>query len=127
VVSTVEQYLEDKKLRVMLLRPRADLPQLMKDPQIPHKAAEGAYVRATTEHVPYDFEMNYKDHGKLFCSDASALGNVWYSKRHDAIPARLDEKARAFSAEKGYEPPYWELVARARVAKGEVKRSNETR
>jgi hypothetical protein len=68
VVSTVEQYLQDKKLRVMLLRPRADPPQIMKDPMIPHKAAERAYSRAKTEHVPYDFEMNYKDHRKLFCS-----------------------------------------------------------
>ena len=72
VVSTVEQYLKDKKLRIMLLRPREDLPQLMKDPMIPHKAAERAYTRATMEHVPYDFEMNYKDHRKLFCSEVAS-------------------------------------------------------
>jgi hypothetical protein len=72
VVSTVEQYLEDKKLRVMLLRPRADLPQLIKDPMIPHKAAERAYTRAKAEHIPYDFEMNYKDHRKLFCSEVAS-------------------------------------------------------
>lgn len=74
VVSTVEQYLKDKKLRVMLLRPREDLPQLMKDPMIPHKAAESAYTRATMEHVLYDFEMNYKDHQKLFCSEVASAG-----------------------------------------------------
>lgn len=73
-VSTVEQYLKDKKLRVMLLRPKEDLPQLMKDPMIPHKAAERAYTRATTEHVPYDFKMNYKDHRKLFCSEVASAG-----------------------------------------------------
>jgi hypothetical protein len=72
VVSTVEQYLTDKKLRVMLLRLRSDLPQLTKDPMSPHKAAEQAYTRATTEHVPYDFEMNYKDHRKLFCSEVAS-------------------------------------------------------
>src|SRR4030042_1399835 len=46
VVSTVEEYLKDKKLRVMLLRSKADLPQIMKDPMLPHKAAEFAYKRA---------------------------------------------------------------------------------
>jgi len=69
VVSTVEQYLEDMKLRVMLLRPRGDLPQLIKEPMLPHNAAEYAYRRASGSHVPYDFAMDYKDHSKLFCSE----------------------------------------------------------
>jgi hypothetical protein len=72
VVSTVEEYLKDKKLRVMLLRPRADLPQIMKDPMLPHKAAEFAYKRANEEHIPYDFAMDYKDHSKLFCSEVAS-------------------------------------------------------
>ena len=72
VVSTVEQYLKDKKLRVMLMRPRPDLPQIMKDPMLPHKAAEFAYKRANEGHIPYDFEMNYKDHAKLFCSEVAS-------------------------------------------------------
>lgn len=246
VVSTVEQYLKDKKLRVMLLRLRADLPQLMKDPMIPHKAALLAYNNATKKHVPYDFEMNYHDHSKLFCSEVAsaayepfgvklwmgishlsspglqrwlsdfgvryfetqepsdleydpqltvvaewrdpetlkkdhydnavtevmlegaekgdelkyqwyllpvvrlakayssvlnlmgkvgpvpegmsstaALRNVWYSKRHDAIAARLTRKAALFQSEKGYEPPYWELVKMARSAKQEVEERRE--
>ena len=68
VVSTVEQYLEDKKLRIMLLRPRADLPQIVENPMLPHSAAEYAYKRAVSDHVKYDFSMNYRDHSKLFCS-----------------------------------------------------------
>lgn len=72
VVSTAEQYLSDKKLRVMLLRPGADLPQIRKDPMLPHKAAEYAYRRATKGHVPYDFAMDYKDHSKLFCSEVAS-------------------------------------------------------
>ena len=74
VVSTVEQYLKDKKLRVMLLRPRADLPQIMKDPMLPHNAAEFAYKRAKEGHIPYDFAMDYKDHSKLFCSEVASAG-----------------------------------------------------
>jgi hypothetical protein len=92
VVSTVEEYLTDKKLRVMLLRPRADLPQLVKDPMIPHEAAKRAYERATREHVPYDFEMNYRDHTKLFCSEVAsaeyeALGmTLWMGISHLSSP-----------------------------------------
>ncbi len=71
-VSSVEQYFKDKKLRIMLLRPRQDLPQLLKDPMIPHKAAKQAYTKATTEHIPYDFAMDYADHQKLFCSEVAS-------------------------------------------------------
>ena len=92
VVSTAEQYLSDKKLRVMLLRPRADLPQIMIDPMIPHKAAEYAYKRATEGHVPYDFAMDYKDHAKLFCSEVASEAyerfgvNLWAGVSHISTP-----------------------------------------
>ena len=92
VVSTVEQYLEDKKLRVMLLRPRADLPQLMKDPMIPHKAALLAYDNATKKHIPYDFEMNYHEHSKLFCSEVASAAyepfgvKLWMGISHLSSP-----------------------------------------
>jgi hypothetical protein len=72
VVSTVEEYLKDKKLRVMLLRPRSDLPQVVQDPMLPHKAAEFAYKRVSEGHIPYDFKMDYKDHSKLFCSEVAS-------------------------------------------------------
>ena len=71
-ISTVEQYLKDRKLRIMLLRLRSDHPKLIKDPMIPHKAAELAYTRASSEHIPYDFEMNYSDKEKLFCSEVAS-------------------------------------------------------
>ncbi|MDA8239355.1 MAG: YiiX/YebB-like N1pC/P60 family cysteine hydrolase [Nitrospiraceae bacterium] len=92
VVSTVEQYLSDKKMRVMLLRPRADLPQIRKDPIIPHKAAKYAYDRAKSTHVPYDFTMDYKDHSKLFCSEVASepyerFGiNLWAGVSHISSP-----------------------------------------
>ena len=72
VVSTAAQYLADMKLRVMLLRPRADLPQVVNNPMLPHQAAEYAYQRATGGHVPYDFAMDYQDHSKLFCSEVAS-------------------------------------------------------
>jgi hypothetical protein len=71
-VATIDQYLSDKKLRIMVLRPRADLPQILADPLLPHRAATRALERARSEHVPYDFEMDYEDPSKLFCSEVAS-------------------------------------------------------
>jgi hypothetical protein len=92
VVSTVEQYLKDKKLRVMLLRPRADLPQIVNDPMLPHKAAEFAFNRVKEGHIPYDFAMDYKDHSKLFCSEVASAAyeqfgvHLWAGISHISSP-----------------------------------------
>ena len=72
VVATADQYLADKKLRVMLLRPRPDLPELQRDPMLPHRAAADMLHRARTEHIPYDFTMDYADPGRLFCSEVAS-------------------------------------------------------
>jgi len=82
-IASLKEYLEDKKLRVMVLRLRADLPQLMADPMLPHKAASAALERTQREHIPYDFEMDFNDNSKLFCSEVVSapyrkLGvNLW--------------------------------------------------
>jgi hypothetical protein len=92
VISTVEQYLADKKLRLMLLRPRADLPVIINDPLLPHKAAQYEYNRAISGHVPYDFAMDYKDHTKLFCSEVASEAyerygvNLWAGISHISSP-----------------------------------------
>ncbi len=71
VISSLEEYLKDTKLRVMVLRLRSDLPQMIKDPMLPHKAAEYALNEVKSRHIPYDFEMDYKDHSKQFCSEVA--------------------------------------------------------
>jgi hypothetical protein len=68
-VATPEDYFADKKLRLMVLRLRSDLPQLVADPMLPHRAATAALNRARSGHVAYDFEMDYSDAEKLFCSE----------------------------------------------------------
>jgi hypothetical protein len=68
-ISSIEQYLDGKKLRVMVLRLRPDLPSMQADPLLPHKAASAALETARTRHVPYDFEMNYRDPSKQFCAE----------------------------------------------------------
>jgi len=71
-IATAEEYLGDKKLRILVLRPRASLPALRADPMLPHRAATAAIERARREHVPYDFSMDYADDGKLFCSEVAS-------------------------------------------------------
>jgi hypothetical protein len=68
-IGTVEEYLAGKKYRVMLLRLRPDLPALQRDPLLPHRAATTMLSRARTEHIPYDFSMDYADPSRLFCSE----------------------------------------------------------
>ena len=60
-VHPLEDYLADVKLRVMVLRLRADLPALVADPMIPHKAAALALADARRRRIPYDVEMDLRD------------------------------------------------------------------
>ena len=71
-VSDAETYLADKKLRLMVLRLRSDHPAVLADPLVAHTAATYALTRATSERIPYDFEMNYDDARKLFCSEVGS-------------------------------------------------------
>ena len=68
-VSSVEQYEQDKKLRFMVLRLRADLPAMVADPALPQKAAKAMYEKALGKHIPYDFKMNFHDSTAMFCSE----------------------------------------------------------
>lgn len=71
-IATAEGYLADKKLRLMVLRPRASLPQLVRDPGLPHRAATAIRDRALAGHIPYDFAMDYRDPSRLFCSEVAS-------------------------------------------------------
>jgi hypothetical protein len=71
-VSTLDEYLQDVKLRVMVLRLRADLPALQANPWLPHLAAEYALHSAQSRHIPYDFAMNFADSSKWFCSEVAS-------------------------------------------------------
>lgn len=76
-VATVEEYIKDKKLRFMVLRPRFDLPQLKADNLLPQHAARFAFEEAHRRHIPYDFKMNYYDSSAMFCSE---VGSYAYKK-----------------------------------------------
>jgi hypothetical protein len=87
-IATLQDYLQNKKLRIMVLRLRADLPQLAADPRLPHRAAAQARTDALAHHIPYDFSMDYQDSSKLFCSEVASaayrrLGlTLWMGRSH---------------------------------------------
>jgi hypothetical protein len=56
----------------MLLRLRSDLPELQRDPMLPHRAATSMLQRTRSEHIPYDFTMDYADASRLFCSEVAS-------------------------------------------------------
>jgi hypothetical protein len=91
-VSPIEKYLSETKLRIMVLRLRADLPQLVADPLLPHKAASQARQDAARHHIPYDFAMDHADPAKQFCSEVAAaayqpLGvTLWMGMSHLSTP-----------------------------------------
>jgi hypothetical protein len=68
-IADVDTYMRDTKLRVMVLRLRSDLPALIADPLLPHRAAAWMYSDASARHIPYDFTMDYRDSSALFCSE----------------------------------------------------------
>jgi hypothetical protein len=71
-IANVQQYEADKKLRFMVLRPRADLPALKSNPMLPHTAARYVYEQAQKRHIPYDFKMDFVDSSAMFCSEVGS-------------------------------------------------------
>jgi hypothetical protein len=91
-VHSAEEYLEDKKFRIMVLRLRPDLPLVVGNPIIAHQAAQWAYESTNTKAIDYDFEMNFLNHDKLFCSEViyaayEAVGiSLWSGLSHISAP-----------------------------------------
>jgi hypothetical protein len=90
-LSSVEDYFTDKKLRLIVLRLRSDLPAVEKDPLLAHRAATFAYREATSRHIPYDFSMNVADSSQQFCSEVASG-----AFRHEGI--HLWERPSRFSS-----------------------------
>jgi hypothetical protein len=78
-VSSLNEYLNDTKLRIMVMRLRSDL--IKNNPMIPHKASAFALSEAKRKHIPYDFEMNYSDPNKLFCSEVASYAYMKFGVR----------------------------------------------
>jgi Permuted papain-like amidase enzyme, YaeF/YiiX, C92 family len=71
-IASVAQYEGDKKLRFMVMRPRAGLPAMLADSMLPQKAAKQMFEEAHKRHIPYDFKMNFYDTTEMFCSEVAS-------------------------------------------------------
>ncbi len=71
-IATLEEYIKDRKLRFMVMRPRADLPQIRSNPMLPHIAAKEMYEEVQQRHIPYDFKMDFYDPKAMFCSEVGS-------------------------------------------------------
>jgi hypothetical protein len=71
-IASVAQYEHDKKLRFMVMRPRADLPLMLADSMLPHKAAKKIFDEANRRHIRSDFKMNFNDTTEMFCSEVAS-------------------------------------------------------
>jgi hypothetical protein len=54
-------------------------------------------------------------------SATTGLRGTFYGRQHARIHKQLALRAEQFKAQQGYEPPYWQLVRLARLAKKEVE------
>lgn len=90
-ITDAAGYLADKKLRIAVLRLRADHPALLADPQLPHRAAADALLQARKRHIPYDFAMDIADHRAQFCSEVAAAA-------YEAHGVRLWDQLSTFSS-----------------------------
>ncbi|MGB5271711.1 YiiX/YebB-like N1pC/P60 family cysteine hydrolase [Eudoraea sp.] len=85
-IATLDEYLNDKKLRFMVMRPRVDLEQMMANPMLPHEASLFIFNESQTRHIPYDFKMDYYDSSAMFCSEVGSYAykqfgiNLWESE-----------------------------------------------
>ena len=62
----------------MVLRPRADLPEIEANPLVPHLAAKFIFSEASERHIPYDFKMDYFDSSAMFCSEVGSFAYRQY-------------------------------------------------
>ncbi|MEW5925418.1 MAG: YiiX/YebB-like N1pC/P60 family cysteine hydrolase [Candidatus Zixiibacteriota bacterium] len=91
-IASIDDYIRDTKLRVMVMRLRSDLPFMVSDPMLPHEAARYAMKRAGEKHIPYDFAMDTEEPSKLFCSEVVSdayrhVGiNLWTALSHISSP-----------------------------------------
>ncbi len=69
VISTLAEYIQDQKLRILVLRLHPEHPALQKDELLPHRVAERAREAVLSRHIPYDFTMNFEDASRQFCSE----------------------------------------------------------
>jgi hypothetical protein len=95
VVTPLDEFIKDKKLRIVVLRLRAGLPALQRDPLLPHRAAGWMLNEARRRHIPYDFSLDHRNHDSQFCSEVAAAAyeahgiHLWPGLTYISMPAAI--------------------------------------
>jgi hypothetical protein len=69
VTTGADDFLKEKRYRLLLLRLRPGHPALRADPLAAHHAASAILRYARAAQVPYDFSMDWTDAARMFCSE----------------------------------------------------------
>ena len=91
-VASVAQYENDKKLRFMVMRSRADLPLMLADSMLPQKAAKSMFDEAGKRHIRYDFKMNFNDTTEMFCSEVASYAYRLYGLQVWKYPSTISSQ-----------------------------------
>ncbi|MBK8414983.1 MAG: hypothetical protein IPL22_11150 [Bacteroidetes bacterium] len=67
-IADSNAYFKDKKQRILVLRKRS-----ANDNLLPHKAATAMLETLSKQNIPYDFNMDYTDRSKMFCSEVASF------------------------------------------------------
>ncbi|HPC83376.1 MAG TPA: hypothetical protein P5234_08390 [Thermoanaerobaculaceae bacterium] len=94
-VASAETYLADAKWRIVVLRPRPELPPVRRNPLLPHRAASLALAEAHARHIPYDFAMDAFDPARMFCSEVASWAYGLQGVRLWMGPSRISSPGLA--------------------------------
>lgn len=95
-ISGIDEYLNDKKLRIMVLRLRSDLVEMKNNPVLPHLAAKNIFETASQKHIPYDFSLDFNNPEKMFCSEVIYIAyksqniQLWDAMTYISDPGTID-------------------------------------
>lgn len=97
IIANPDEYLNDTKLRILVLRPRYELLKYkFNNTNLPDEAARIAFDESQSRHIPYDFKLNFYDHSEMFCSEVvyfayHQLGlNLWMGMTTISSPGIVD-------------------------------------
>lgn len=65
----VDFYRGDPKRRLLVLRPRSDLPAVETDPSFAHRAASGGLALVSERTIEFDFALDTGERKAMFCSE----------------------------------------------------------
>lgn len=83
-IADSNAYFKDKKQRILVLRKR-----YANDSMLAHQAATAMIETLSQQNIPYDFNMDYTDSGKMFCSEVASFAYNTQGVKLWSIPSGI--------------------------------------